>query len=340
MNMRLRAPATALVLLCARWAYTQSRGSAKLFAAVTLFFVGGLGVSAPAVASDVQFVGNVAYTYVGNVATLTADRVQNFDSFGYSGTLHMELWALPAPYSGSFTTGYKLAQYTLGQLTAGYYYYNITSGAVLFVPPPNGVWYVAMMLTEYTGGIIDNGYTPVDFVNFSTPLIVGPPTPPPPTTAQAIEYHHAAFGHYFVTAFADEVSKLDAGVFVGWARTGQSFNVYRLGAGGNANVCRFFSTSFAPKSSHFYTPFAGECAIAKGNPNWQIEAEVFSVTLPNSIGGCPGGTQALYRLYNNGQGAAPNHRYTTSLTTRSAMLAQGWIPEGSGTVGVIACVPM
>src|SRR5205823_321125 len=59
-------------------------------------------------------------------------------------------------------------------------------------------------------------------------------TPPPSTIAQAIEYHHASFDHYFVTALADEISKLDGGVFVGWARTGQSFNVYVLGAGGNA----------------------------------------------------------------------------------------------------------
>lgn len=31
--------------------------------------------------------------------------------------------------------------------------------------------------------------------------------------------------------------------------------------------------------------------------------------------------------------------YYTSLDTRSAMLAQGWIPEGFGVIGVIACLP-
>ena len=43
----------------------------------------------------------------------------------------------------------------------------------------------------------------------------------------------------------------------------------------------------------------------------------------------------VYRLYNNGQGAAPNHRYTTDLSVRSQMMSQGWVPEGYGSVGVI-----
>ncbi|MFO1305208.1 MAG: hypothetical protein U1F54_15870 [Burkholderiales bacterium] len=159
------------------------------------------------------------------------------------------------------------------------------------------------------------------------------------TTLIAVEYFHPAFDHYFTTSSVDEITKLDAGVFAGWARTGQSFNVYPTGAAGRVSVCRFFSVSFDPRSSHFYTPLANECATVKQNPAWRFEGEVFSVLLPDSGGGCPAGTGPLYRVYNNGQGGAPNHRYTTSLTTRSAMLGQGWISEGFGLAGVIACVP-
>jgi hypothetical protein len=155
----------------------------------------------------------------------------------------------------------------------------------------------------------------------------------------AIEYRHAEWDHYFVTASTDEIAKLDAGVFAGWARTGESFKVLPLDTAGKANVCRFFSVSFAPKSSHFYTPSASECATVKENPDWEFEAEVFAVGLPDTGGNCPGGTLPLYRLYNDGQGGAPNHRYTTSAATRSDMLAQGWISEGTGDLGVIACVP-
>ena len=155
----------------------------------------------------------------------------------------------------------------------------------------------------------------------------------------AIEYRHAEWDHYFVTPSTDEIAKLDAGVFAAWARTGESFKVLPLDTAGAANVCRFFSVSFAPKSSHFYTPSASECATVKQNPDWQFEGEVFAVGLPDAAGNCANGTLPLYRLYNNGQGEAPNHRYTTSAATRSDMLAQEWISEGTGDLGVIACVP-
>jgi len=161
----------------------------------------------------------------------------------------------------------------------------------------------------------------------------------PGVKSPVIEYYHAAFDHYFVTNIADEITKLDNGTFVGWARTGQSFNVYSDAPAASSGVCRFFSTSFAPKSSHFYTALASECATVRQNPNWQFEAVVFNVPMPDLAGNCPAGTRPVYRLYNNGQGAAPNHRFTTDLGTRAAMiLVKGWIPEGYG-VGVSMCSP-
>ena len=53
----------------------------------------------------------------------------------------------------------------------------------------------------------------------------------------------------------------------------------------------------------------------------------------------PGRTQPLYRVYNDGMGGAPNHRYTTDLDVFATMQDAGWKPEGAG-VGVIACVPI
>jgi len=155
----------------------------------------------------------------------------------------------------------------------------------------------------------------------------------------AIEYYHASFGHYFVTVLADEIAKLDNGTFVGWARTGYSFKVYPLGTSGTQSVCRFFTTAFAPKSSHFYTPSASECATVNSNPNWTYEALVFGFVAPTATGSCATGTVPLYRLYNNGKSGAPNHRYTTNTSVRSTMIGQGWIPEGNGSLGVIGCVP-
>jgi hypothetical protein len=156
----------------------------------------------------------------------------------------------------------------------------------------------------------------------------------------AVEYFHGGYHHYFVTASAPEIAALDAGALPGWTRTGESFGVLEPDAAGAANVCRFWSgQTFAPRSSHFYTPVASECAIVKGDPAWQFEGEVFAMQLPDAAGACAAGTMPLYRLYNNPPpGGAPNHRYTTRATIRSAMLARGWIAEGAG-IGVIGCVP-
>ncbi len=160
------------------------------------------------------------------------------------------------------------------------------------------------------------------------------------TQRNAIEYYHAGFDHYFMTDIPDEIAKLDNGTFAGWARTGQSFAVYADYPAGTAGVCRFFSTAFDPKSSHFYTSDVNECAVVKQNKSWQFEAVVFGVLAPGPAGDCPAGSNPIYRLYNNGQGQAPNHRYTTSLTIRTQMLAKGWIPEGYGAQGVIMCTPV
>jgi Repeat of unknown function (DUF5648) len=164
---------------------------------------------------------------------------------------------------------------------------------------------------------------------------------PPPSVVAAVEYYHAVFGHYFITAIPDEISKLDTGVFVGWARTGQTFNVYTTQTSvfkGLVGVCRFFTTAFPPTSSHFYAPRGLGCEATFANADWQFEGDVFFTPLPDAGGGCPSNAVPVYRLYNNGQGGAPNHRFTTSMEIRNQMLASGFIAEGAG-IGVGMCSP-
>jgi len=158
-----------------------------------------------------------------------------------------------------------------------------------------------------------------------------------PSPSAAVEYFHQGMGHYFVTADTGEIGVLDSGAIAGWVRTGQTFRVFPLNTAGAANVCRFFTAVFAPRSTHFYT--GTECATLRQNPIWTYEGEVFAFVVPTITGACPAGTVALYRLYNDARNNAPNHRYTTSLAIRDQMIAQAWIPEGWGPLGVIACVP-
>jgi hypothetical protein len=170
---------------------------------------------------------------------------------------------------------------------------------------------------------------------------IGPSTP----TVQVVEYRHAAFDHYFITPVAGEIALLDAHAppFEDWSRTGLSFNVYpNAGApAGSVAICRFFNDHFAPKSSHFYGPKGSVCddTIAKF-PDWGLEDDkLFNTMLPNATtGACPAGTIPVYRMYNQGMGNAPNHRFVTSLAELQKMINQGWVAEGAG-VGVGMCVP-
>jgi YVTN family beta-propeller protein len=158
-------------------------------------------------------------------------------------------------------------------------------------------------------------------------------------TSLATEWYHAGFDHYFHSADEVENRVLEDG-FVGtdWQRTMQFFRVWNAGIPGRPYVCRFFSVAFAPQSSHFYTPYFAECAQRKGDPAWLFESDnLYSIALPDALGNCGSHSAPLYRLYNNGQGGAPNHRYTGERIVRDHMKALGWIGEGNGPDEIFAC---
>ena len=187
----------------------------------------------------------------------------------------------------------------------------------------------------HTGAVVPNVAT--NFAGQSASVTAAPPS----GIAVAVEYYYDVWNFYFETSFADEIAALDGGAFGGvWKRTGQTFNVWTSAAANAAALptCRFFSTIFAPKSSHFYTPNAAECASLKAGIGWQYESIAFYIQLADANGLCRAGTVPLYRAYNNGMGGAPNHRYTTSLAILNQMIAAGWTFEGDGNTKVFACV--
>jgi len=162
------------------------------------------------------------------------------------------------------------------------------------------------------------------------------------TTVTVVEYHNSDFDHYFITPSAAEIALLDAHTppFQAWSRTGFSFNAYaNVGApAGSVAICRFFNDHFKPKSSHFYAPHGLGCedTISKF-PDWGLEDDkLFNTMLPGAGGACPNGTIPVYRLYNNGMGNAPNHRFVTSLAERQTMMDLHYTPEGAG-IGVGMC---
>ena len=153
----------------------------------------------------------------------------------------------------------------------------------------------------------------------------------PPQGPLAVEYFNAGFGHYFMTAQADEIAGLDGGAYnFAFVRTGKSFKVLDAPAAGTVPVCRFFTTpgTFGAKSSHFYTADPAECELVKTYPAWIYEKIAFHIAVPTGQE-CPAGTAPVYRMYNHGQTGAPNHRFTTDLATYQAFTtSQGWDAEG------------
>jgi hypothetical protein len=315
---------------------------------------------APASASSVTFankngVKNVNADISGATVEFRVANIEN-DSKRSTGTLRLELWAASRPFVSDANSAppmdYKLAQFQLGVLRGMIpsgdpsmppfidKYTNLISPPLPLGVPPDGTWYYVVFLTEFTGAATDDGFSVDDWVVMPATVTVGTSSPPPDLIGRAVEYLYADWGFYFVTAFPSEIDALDNGAFGrAWVRTGETFHVWRSPVAASAATCRFFSAVFAPKSTHFYTPFQAECNALKANPAWVDEGIAFYVALPDADGLCAVGTVPLYRAYNNGIGGAPNHRYTTTFATLQQMLAAGWTFEGNGNTEIFACVP-
>ena len=73
-----------------------------------------------------------------------------------------------------------------------------------------------------------------------------------------------------------------------------------------------------------------ECGVVRQNADWQLEGVVFGVSAPGPDGACPAGMRPVYRLYNDGQGAAP----TTATRPASRPASGCWREAGLPRVTV------
>jgi hypothetical protein len=170
------------------------------------------------------------------------------------------------------------------------------------------------------------------------------PTGPVPQVALAVEYYHAAFDHYFMTADATEIDALDRGVMSGWQRTGMGFNVIVAEDTASpmaSTVCRFYGRPEYGLDTHFYTASTDECATVQRNwpQQWQLEsANVFRVYMPDTMSGsCTDGTVPIYRAWN--QRVDSNHRFTIDPAVQAQMMNHGNVAEGYGNTPVAMCSP-
>jgi hypothetical protein len=168
----------------------------------------------------------------------------------------------------------------------------------------------------------------------ATDDLAGPYRPRP----TAIEYYHAGYDHYFVTADLAEIAALDAAAFAGWRRTGGGFGAEAYDYASFvqlAPVCRYY-IPMATTSSHFYSANADECAMLPTLYPWfQLESlAAMLVWLPSAQGECVTGTP-VYRFWNARHDT--NHRLTADAATRQHMLRRGWVPEGAPPSRIALC---
>jgi DNA uptake protein ComE-like DNA-binding protein len=110
--------------------------------------------------------GHVGYRLEGRRITLEVAAIENpRDESNLTGTLALELWALPQPYSGGPFNGSPLAAAVLGTL-GGQSEWNPPPLDLAFKAPPDGTWHFCLMLREWTG----TGYTTRDYTNFAEPV--------------------------------------------------------------------------------------------------------------------------------------------------------------------------
>jgi len=152
-----------------------------------------------------------------------------------------------------------------------------------------------------------------------------------------VEFYNASLDHYFITYVADEIAKLDNGIFKGWARTGLSFNAFATTQSGTSAVCRIYIPP-GKGDGHFFGRDANECdgTMAK-KPIFMLESSTFLYLYPPTLGNCAAGQVPVYRVFSNRVDA--NHRYTTSRTVRDQMVTKGWLAEGDGPDIVVMCAP-
>ncbi|MCV2216956.1 ComEA family DNA-binding protein [Thauera sp. Sel9] len=120
--------------------------------------------------------GSVGYTLAEGHTAIHADGISNPRAAGsLSGSLVLELWALPELYRGGAFTGILVGSTGLGCI-AGQYATDAVDTELPACSLPAGRWHLTLMLREWTS----NGYVTRDYRTFSLP--VDGPLPAPATT--------------------------------------------------------------------------------------------------------------------------------------------------------------
>ncbi len=121
--------------------------------------------------------GSIGFSTLGTTLNLRVGQIRN-DGDIVSRAIQLELWAMPQRYQGGLPAGSRLLGLHPfgGTLSPGMAFTNVDVTTTYHVPP-NGGYYVVLLLTEFTGGS-GSGFAIRDAVEFDNPLNVGTAQPP------------------------------------------------------------------------------------------------------------------------------------------------------------------
>ena len=124
--------------------------------------------------------GSVGYTLAAGHTAIHADSISNPRTAGnLSGSLILELWALPETYRGGAFSGILVGSTDLGCI-AGQHATGAVDAELPACTLPAGRWHLTLMLREWTGC----GYVTRDYRTFSLP-VDGPLPAPAAAEAEA-----------------------------------------------------------------------------------------------------------------------------------------------------------
>lgn len=106
--------------------------------------------------------GICSYSINGEQLVLNVEEVaNNRPADNASGTLSLEMWALPEPYQGGVFSGCQVAAVELGALHGQRIFRQLQYSLPLH-SPTEGTWYMVMMLREWE----NDRYVTRDYINF------------------------------------------------------------------------------------------------------------------------------------------------------------------------------
>jgi uncharacterized protein (DUF1800 family) len=155
-------------------------------------------------------------------------------------------------------------------------------------------------------------------------------------TIDSVEYVNSRTGQYYRTDIVAEITALDRNAAAsGWARTGQSFKVWRTRADAPVGAIPVAKLSSIDLSTPSAPKICGLNKVAKigaegsAPTNCPVQTSVTFVMPPDALGDCATGTQPVFQVRNS-----TGVRLANQLDVYQDMFDRGW-----QTDGVTMCVP-